>query len=247
MEQALDGAAEAVAAGDIFGGWAQLHVAQRLDLLTMERPLLNAAAVAMRAEADKLNPWRRKAVSQLLSVETGKDHDPHLVFMAAALRDEHYANEAYKDGIRRATAAWLAVALSLGVAAFLAVAWTGALGNMLADPDALTLADLPEVLLALAVTGYLGAAVSAITKLPGPSTPSRIPEIVSSFRVTALRLLMGPVSAIVVYFVVTSAFYESVVTFRPDGDALLVLAFVAGFTERLVRRVVEEVSGKGRS
>jgi hypothetical protein len=72
--------------------------------------------------------------------------------------------------------------------------------------------------------------------------------VVYSFRVTVLRLLVGPISAIIVYFAVESNWYDYVLQVpSPDGNALLVLAFVAGFTERLVLRVVEAIAGRPSS
>jgi hypothetical protein len=134
--------------------------------------------------------------------------------------------------------------LSVGLAALLGLAWTG----ILRDPAAAAGADLFDTLLGIAVAGYLGATISAITSAPQLEAGTRIPEIIYSFRVTALRILVGPVSAIILYFAIKSNLYKSVLNLAPpDGYALLVLAFVAGFTERLVLRVVEAIAGKASS
>ena len=207
---------------------------------------LSAVAAAMRAEADKLNPWRKKAVLDLLPTgeATDKDRLRKRVFQAALLRDEHYGNEAYKDGIRLVTALWLALALLIGLAALLCLADNGTLTRALADMPKSDNADLYSALLTVAVVGFLGAAMSALTTAPKSDAPSRIPEMVSSFRVIMMRLLVGPVSAIIVFFTVQSDTYSKIFGSNPDGYGLLVLAFVAGFTERLVRQVVETVAGK---
>jgi hypothetical protein len=77
---------------------------------------------------------------------------------------------------------------------------------------------------------------------------TRIPELVNSFRVTLLRLFVGPVSAIVICLAVQSDAYRTIYSNNPlDGATLLVLAFIAGFTERLVARVVEAVAGRPSS
>jgi len=184
--------------------------------------------------------WRKNAVTKLLTVEKGQDRSVISVFRAALLRDEHYDNNAYKDAIRCTTALMLAFAMFIGFTALLVLFWTGILYQ--------TVRNSPTAVLGIALMGYLGATFSAITTVPRPEAHTRIPEVIYSFRVTALRLLVGPVSAIIIYFAAQSDLYESVLKFeRPEDYALLVLAFVAGFTERLVLRVVEAIAGKPSS
>ena len=82
IKVALDSAAKAVDDGDIDGGWKHLQTAQRLALLATGGPELKAIAIAMLAEADKLNAWRKKAVVDLLA-------DPESV---ARVKDEFDQN-----------------------------------------------------------------------------------------------------------------------------------------------------------
>jgi hypothetical protein len=71
--------------------------------------------------------------------------------------------------------------------------------------------------------------------------------MVSSIHVSALRLLIGPASAILLYFAARTNLYSHLFNFGPNsGDhyIILVIAFVAGFSERLVLGVVEAIAGK---
>ena len=229
-------------------GWKCLQVAQRSMLLYLDQEELKAVALTMRIEAAKLNPWRQEAVTKLLATEENQGQISIRVFRAALLRDEHYSNDAYKDGIRRATTSGLAFALFIGLATLLFLAWGGNLQQAVENPLATNGANLFDALLGVAVLGYLGATMSAITSSSRSVDHPRIPDIVYSFRVTALRLLVGPVSAVILYFAIQSELYKVVFNLAPpDGYALLVLAFIAGFTERLVLRLVEAIAGKPSS
>jgi hypothetical protein len=170
------------------------------------------------------------------------------LFRAALLRDEHYDNAAYKDTLLRSNSLSLAVILAGTLAALLWMGSAGYLPSTIPAPDRANLtpeSDSFATLLAVAVVGLLGATFSAIISATKPSGPVRVPELVSSLRVTLLRLLIGPASAIVIYFVTRSTLYSFVFTFaRPEDYALLTIAFVAGFSERLVLRAVETIAGK---
>jgi len=68
--------------------------------------------------------------------------------------------------------------------------------------------------------------------------------MVSSFGVTALRLVIGPASAVVLYFAAQSAMFSKIFSFGAETNALFLVAVAAGFSERLVLRVVETMTGK---
>jgi hypothetical protein len=107
----------------------------------------------------------------------------------------------------------------------------------------------------VALFGLLGGTVSAMLRASDPSQSSRIPELTAAMRVTFMRILMGAASAIVIYVFIKSPLGASLsksVFSEGIGDSLklptsftaYVIAFVAGFSERLVLRAVESVAGK---
>lgn len=223
----------AVHEGDIDTGWKCFMAAQRMELLGLtDDKEKEAAAQVIHAEAEKLTSWRKQAVQKL--VKPTKRPIIENLYQAALIRDEHYSNQAYKDGLRRSYAFILACILSVVI---LAVIWMAYQDRLPGTTDA-------DTLTVVAIFGLFGAATSAVLRAPGAADPSRIPELTSTIRVTLLRLLVGAASAILIYFVVKSNMYSAIITTRPDVLAILVLAFVSGFTERLVMRVVEHVAGK---
>jgi len=68
--------------------------------------------------------------------------------------------------------------------------------------------------------------------------------MISSVQVTFLRLFMGPASALVLYFVAQSTIFDQIFKYPLNDNTLLILALAAGFSERLVLRVVETIAGK---
>jgi 8-oxo-dGTP diphosphatase len=104
----LDLADDATARGDRADAHALLLAARRLALLSAGEPERSLRARALREEARRLAPWRRRAVRKLLSA--GERASAEAVYVAAAIRDE-------EDELRR-EAGWTA---SAGVAGLLVV------------------------------------------------------------------------------------------------------------------------------
>jgi hypothetical protein len=234
--------------GDIDLGWKYFQTARRLELiaLTPGAPELVATATSLRKEIDeKLTSWRKEAAKELLNNPGVSASDHANIVEAARHFDHHFNNEAYKDGLRRSGAKWLALFL---LAALLLLFWISCKGYLAAA----TLASgaqgfsLFKALVSVAVVGLLGAVVSAITDLSKSGAPTRIPALVSTFRVTLLRLLMGPASAIFLYFVSQTELANTI--FVPEvtkgGYFILAIAFVAGFSERLALRVAQSFDDK---
>jgi 8-oxo-dGTP pyrophosphatase MutT (NUDIX family) len=236
----LDNARQSADDGQIDKGWKCLHAAKRLQYLaTPDEQSLNVATI-MRAEASKLVGWRKTATDKLF--ETSHKIDGWTIYLASTIRDEHYDNEAYKDGLRRVLASWLAAALFCAL--LLTIFWAHYNKVPLALDDASKL-GLFRTLLGAIILGFLGAAVSAVLAAPTVDGPSRIPEMVASFHVTVLRLLMGPAAATLMFLIINSNLYAKVFAFGPlDTYAVLAISFVAGFSERLVLRVVKMIAEK---
>jgi len=250
IQCALNKATEALKNGKMDSAWKEFQTAHRLELFALGEVELKATASAIREEAIiKLNAWRKNAVLALLNDKSNEnvqgredespdakrkaDHDLLVrVFRAATLRDEHYGNEAYRQGLRRSNTLFLAIALIIAIALVLLLAYKEYLLDVGVGPG--TFSDL----LGMAAVGFLGATFSAITA-PRSQDPTRIPELVWSIHIALLRLLMGPASAIVIYFAMQSSLYDQFLRVKPDSSGFLAIAFVAGFTERLVLRFVE--------
>lgn len=237
----IEAGAHALTVGDIDGAWKHLQAAERLKLMAIDAAELGPIVVSMRCEADKLKSWRKAACLELLKAATdGQDIPALKVVHAAQIRDEHYNNQAYKARIRRRAASFLASAMVAGLIVLILLSRFGALTDMLGQSADLRSGSF-SILLAMATMGLIGAAFSsAASSLYRRDDDSRIPEVVLSSEVTLLRLFIGPVSAIFLYFVLESALANSIAKLdQIDGFTLLTFGFIAGFSERLVVRFVK--------
>lgn len=245
VRSVLDEAAAQAATGDIDAAWRRFHTARQLEVQHLKGAALEAAAEELRHEAGKLNAWRQSAVEKLLLLDPkALQLPPEKVMHAAEIVHEHYQNQAYKDGMRRSQSWRLALALVLGVIGLLLLARAGYLNEVFLLSQDKEPANMFHVLLCLAVTGFCGAAVSAAVSFQSPQQPSRIPELMSTFQMTTLRLALGALSAMIVFFGVRSATFTDIFAFKVWGPAYLLVAFAAGFSERLVGRIVASVTSK---
>jgi hypothetical protein len=203
--------------------------------------------MALSTEANhKLDGWRKAAVNKLLTdvagpcaSDPGPESSRARVCQAAAIRDEHFNNEAYKDSLNRTKAAWLACSLLLALVALLVIAYHGFLDTLVNGTPG---GSMLPALSSLAVLGWLGATISAITKLPTPGVSSRIPELVTTGRIIMLRLMMGPAFAIIAFFATQSVLAKQIIALDVGtGYIILVVALAAGFSERLVLRVFRAI------
>lgn len=88
--------------------------------------------------------------------------------------------------------------------------------------------------------GALGAAISSLMTLSSVLNNSAIPERVGSLWLAVSRVTVGAASALILYVFVIA---ELVNVFVITPSSLLAIAFVGGFTERLLVKAVSAVGG----
>lgn len=98
-----------------------------------------------------------------------------------------------------------------------------------------------EFILTVVLFGAMGAAVSSLTNLSTVLKSSAVPERVGSVRLAIARVVLGAASALILYIFV---FAEIVNVFVVSASSLLAVAFVSGFSERLLVRTVRNFSGE---
>lgn len=234
--QALDGQ------GDIDKGWKYLFAAQRMEILSMEPDQLRTKAIVLLNESGKLTGWRKDTVGDLLGeVESGAAVTAENVLQAALIIDEHYMNQAYKDSLLRTHIVNLALILLLQVA-FISC-YFSQIKAVFSPTTELALSD-NWMFAAVMFFGLLGGTVSAILSAPASPGSTRVPEMAHTIRVTMLRILMGMVSALLIVMIIKSGIGAQLFNkeiFDKLGNTnyfLLLTAFVAGFSERLVLRSI---------
>jgi ADP-ribose pyrophosphatase YjhB (NUDIX family) len=248
----LDKTESYVSQGEVDIGWKTLHTSRRQQIFGMSPDQLQNYSSMLRIEAEKLNEWRKKVVVDLLG-EPGHPRNnitADMVYLAASLRDEHFNNSYYKNNLIRNTYSFLVVFLFVVLGLILVYVGSNNLETMVKTVEGHS--SIPEnqffvVSLGIVLFGLLGAGTSAILKISSASKVTRIPEIVNNAFVTSVRVLLGGALAYITLFFLQTDFVDSLFSFKTKFSNIqtyFVIAFVAGFSERMVLRAVETVSGK---
>jgi hypothetical protein len=243
-------------------GWDFLHSAQRQALNALTRPEIESAVAALDRECSaKLVGWRREAATANLTmvrqalgaiaareVEAGAagqpadsqpERAPDVVYaaliQAQRILDENSHNLYLRlrlVGQRLLLATVLMAALLFGLGSVVAA-------NLLGPRLFVEVTVLHDIgtYTTIALLGMLGALLSFSIGTLRSGSSRRIYELATGrYAATIARILVGAAAAIVVAIAVQSG----VVALNPNW--LLILAVAAGFSERLVRRIVESLS-----
>lgn len=247
----VDCAEEALRTGRTDLGWKCLHEAERMELHGLNmlaasgetEPLrVRGRSIALEARK-KLRGWRKATVRDLL--RQGKD--PQWVPDVCRLTESHHIlTESFANTyhIMRAQRWQVAILAGAAIAALLTW-WLGVGTGVLSGPitaasteggvTALGSADglLPSILL----FGVLGATVSSIISLVR-TEPETIPKQLMAWTGSMARIVIGAIAALVVFLAL-----ESTVLAGADSRLILLQAFVAGFSERLLSAAVKNAGG----
>jgi 8-oxo-dGTP pyrophosphatase MutT (NUDIX family) len=238
--------------GDIDEAWKCFHAAQRIEIFSMNYEQVLVKATLIRNEAVKLGAWRQKTISELLDIVTlipSPAPDPtkkppsnvvEKVVQAAILRDESYNNQAHKDELVKEHIRFLSVVAFI-VVLLLLLFW---LITRVIDPG---ISQNTLILLHCPLFGMLGAIFSAALKVQATSQSSRIPELLNARVIATLRLFIGGISAFIIYIFINSQFVSSLFKLDPKLTTTYIysfyfIAFVAGFSERLVLTAIDVVA-----
>lgn len=221
--------------GDVEECWHLLNTARRI-LAAMDGPDdRTKTARLLVIEASKLSAWRRKGILALLdSTDPPVPPEPRALEAALLLRDEFYENRYHRLAMQREQLQMLLLISALALAVILAVVATTA-----APLQTLGTWDVRLLILVL-MFGVLGASFSAARTSTTEAIKTEIPELVQSKAIALTRTVLGACPGLAVYAFLQSGLVDlGEITMAKA----LALAFVGGFSEQLVARVVESVAG----
>jgi 8-oxo-dGTP pyrophosphatase MutT (NUDIX family) len=92
--------------------------------------------------------------------------------------------------------------------------------------------------------GILGAAFSVANFFANKKITGNIPEEISGSNITLIRPIIGAVSGLVIYLFFLSGMVSILKVDRDNNIAMIVFAFISGFSERLVIKVAEATGEK---
>lgn len=233
-------------------GWKLFKAAHRMEIFGFEEDELEARAEALQIESvEKLISWRQKAVDAILKKineilkkdnKTSKDIKiirNHL-YEATLICDEHFNNQYFKIRFLRSQMIALYVVLFLIISKILSTDYKKI---FLQDNDNIP-APSREIVASVVFFGLLGGTLSSIVSTISTSNSTRTPQRISDYLSTLMHPVVGAASAIAIYFFLVSEIVNI-------GDLtvakILVFSFVAGFSERLLTKVIESLVGKEES
>jgi ADP-ribose pyrophosphatase YjhB (NUDIX family) len=222
---------------DIDAAWRCFHAAARMEIFGYDETELASVAMVLRREAEKLKDWRKKAVYDLIGhAEPPKGQgsvtpDATRVYLATLIRDDHYDNQYFKISLRRSNLRVLTPILLFGIIAIPLLAWLSILPGFLSNW---------KELVAVELFGVMGASFSVAITLTQGSLEDRIPDQVIGSFLTWMRPAIGAVAAVAAYVMMHANILQAVISKELTGSTagMLAVAFIAGFSERLVIRAI---------
>ncbi|MDT3435973.1 hypothetical protein [Haloarcula sp. 1CSR25-25] len=108
--------------------------------------------------------------------------------------------------------------------------------------DATEVTSLPSLLTAV-LFGVLGASVSGLLSLTDVLGAARVPERVGSNWLTVGRMVTGAAAALTLVVFLVAGILEQFIRIDSNLNTMFAVAFLGGFSERLLLRAVEAVVG----
>jgi hypothetical protein len=220
-------------------GWAALSAAQR-EILSDPNDIdrLLYAAIVLRQELDKVGGWRAKAIADLVCDDKGHlqsslKQEPRRVIEAIALRDDSFNTTYFKILLRRRSLTQLFLLLLVVITVTIVLSASGALPEPLADTS---------MLIAVVLFGALGASVSVAQGLLTLDLSSKIPAQQLGSFVVWMRPTIGAAAALLAFVLLHANTTLKIFVWDTTNTVLiLVLAFVAGFSERFIVGAIEKI------
>jgi len=221
---------------DLDGAWHSLHAAARAEIPYLEGQELWDREQMLSCEAVKItSKWRQCAIQKLVPGDQerpGEEDRALRLHHAVGVLIDYFETQYYKTGMLRDHLRNLLLISVTALVVFLAlVGLAGTPINQWPEWDWKTL-------LAVLLFGVLGACLSATRKVSGESAASKIPELATATSVTVARTILGGIPALVIYAMLRAKLIQ---TANLEMPQMLVFAFAAGFSERLVLKVLESV------
>ncbi len=219
-------------------GWKYFHAAKRMEIFGYNDDEIKCMAAALQQETEKkLSKWRQKAVFKIIGNPESKSNSNTLnrenIYLATFIRDEHYDNTYHKISLRRANLLRLFFILILGMITIPILAYFGFFPENIGNY---------KTIISIEFFGILGASLSVAITLTKSSIDLKIPEQVIGSFVTWMRPVIGAIAAVAVNVFLHTGIAGKVFSMDLLTDSgVLIIAFVTGFSERVIMRVVKTV------
>lgn len=264
----LDDAEAALAARKVQQGWSYLHAAKRLSMYGIEsvggNEAIRGEARTLLVEAENAPlSWRKEAIKNRIATADGTLRESLTATdlrAAQELLHDGYESVHRKRQYLQTQFRYLRIGASITLLIFLVVAVAGAVSGLLPTPffefgtgssggsTPATAVDPVGFLVYVVLSGMLGATLFGLRSLRQQPVSTSTPQYLTGLQATVARMVVGAGSALAVFFFVRSEFLVvGSSTSLSQGSFLLAIAFVAGYSQRLVHTTVEAVAGMANS
>lgn len=254
-------AADRAARGPVSPGFEALNAARRMTLVVLSNSELDAEAVALRSEAEskKLSGWRGHAIKCLLLPDgheksTSATEAVARLRVAQRIRDEGGQNTHRRHDVVALRFWGLLSVTIIAVASLVLLSWQNPLDLASAGVDSSTTGEpaAGEPATGEPVTewsqwsyvfllGVIGASVSAGLSLSKQPSDDSVPGIRSQTIPALFRPVFGGAAAIGSFAILSAGLLAGL---SVTNGTILSVAFLAGFSERLIDSVSARVSAR---
>ena len=224
--------------GRIDSAWDALNSSRRLSLRELDQVELDSRAAVVKAEVDtKLHSWRKEAACAALNRSNTASYRPDEVSLAQQMLDEESTNKYVKLKIAGRRLLIAALLLTLTIAGLWSATALGWFGGIEVTSDSFVLHDA-GLFGGVLLLGVFGAMLSlALDLSTSNATQSRIYDLATTqIAAPMARISIGAGSAVLTVAAAQAALVEG------DAPWLYLAAIPAGFSERLVRKSVENLA-----
>ena len=242
-ELALGKARQALRENDSDEAWNYIHLADEFLIWGLDDAEIPGKASSLRAEGVKINGSRGVAMLKILG-EEGANVSKINLQEALAIRNDHYSTKYHKIKLRRSSLLTLSWILSLVVTTGISwIAFLNVCFPTLLNSDT-TLPPFWQEAISGLFMGVLGASFSMAYTMTTSSLEVKIPDQIMGAMITLIRLIIGGTASFVALLILRAGMLEDLLSARLLKSHLgfLVIAFIAGFSERWIIQVVQVIS-----
>jgi hypothetical protein len=216
--------------------WHFVNAARRQFVSAQSDADRSMCARVLLIEAEKLSPWRRKAVETVL-----KDTPPSAAALAEALslRDDYYETRYHRIDMQREQLRTIVTMAAIALAVLVSVSATAA------TPIETLLPATPwhwRVLIVVLAFGVLGGSFSTARTITVKDLTTIVPELALSKWITWARTLLGASLGLAAYVFLQIGLVNLDVNKLATAGAV---AFVGGFSEEMVLKFITRLGAGG--
>ena len=222
--------------------WKCFHSAQRHEVYGMNEEERIESCKILIAESAKLNPWRMKAIKELISDPESENYNAPSVtalIRAMELKDEHYDNIYYQN--RLTASLYRMLFLMLAIVSLLIIYFSS---NYINASAALPGHNI--MVNGVIPFGLLGAITSSILFTRNQAASSRISELTTNSFIVLSKIAVGVGFTLFFYFLLCSSLLDGIQLLNFKLSSVVdyyTIAFVSGFTERIAQKAMGLILG----